>query len=440
MAERPRSSSSEWWRAAAGGAAVGAAAALALSWVARCSRARPVPPRDAEADTDGVRALVSQAIAGAMGAVQLYLGDKLELYATLRALCGADAARYVTVADLAAASGLDARWLREWCAQQAAMGILLLAAGGAPGEGPLRFRLPAAHAEVLADPSSTEYDIALVQMVPALVERARATLPECFRTGVGVPYNDAEISDAIDRHHRKHIRDTFFPVVVPLVETAAGEPLLAALARGIAVAEVGCGGGNLLIALATRYPRCEVHGFEVSDEALTLAAANVAASGCTNICLHDAKAEQLDGTNSFGAAKRAPFDLVLTFDVLHDATAPGEIARQVKAALTPDVGIWLLADINGRDSIEANVRENPAAAMMLSFSICLCMCSALASTDAAGRPNGAGLGTLGFTVPVARALLKEHGFGRVDVVLDGIDNTRWFAATVRAPAPRVVSV
>ena len=67
--------------------------------------------------------------------------------------------------------------------------------------------------------------------------------------------------------------------------------------------------------------------------------------------------------------------------------------------------------------------------------------SRLAGIDSARLcPNGAGLGTLGFTIPVARALLKKHGFGQVDVVLDGVDNTRWFAATVRAPAPRVVCV
>ena len=74
-------------------------------------------------------------------------------------------------------------------AQQAAAGFLICLDGHGKGEGDdeLRFRLPRACADVLSDPSHAEYDVGLVQMVPALVERARRTLPDAFRTGRGVP-------------------------------------------------------------------------------------------------------------------------------------------------------------------------------------------------------------------------------------------------------------
>lgn len=42
------------------------------------------------------------------------------------------------------------------------------------------------------------------------------------------------------------------------------------------------------------------------------------------------------------------------------------------------------------------------------------------------RAGGAGLGTLGFGIKMAKKMLKAGGFGSVRVVLDGVDNTRWF--------------
>jgi hypothetical protein len=43
---------------------------------------------------------------------------------------------------------------------------------------------------------------------------------------------------------------------------------------------------------------------------------------------------------------------------------------------------------------------------MYGFSVLCCMSSALS------EPNGAGLGTLGFTEPVARRMIAEAGFSR----------------------------
>ena len=74
-------------------------------------------------------------------------------------------------------------------------------------------------------------------MVPALVERARRTLPEAFRTGRGVPYDDADITEAIDRAHQRHIRDVLLPKVFPKL----GEAVVAKLHDGARVADLGCG-------------------------------------------------------------------------------------------------------------------------------------------------------------------------------------------------------
>lgn len=63
---------------------------------------------------------------------------------------------------------------------------------------------------------------------------------------------------------------------------------------------------------------------------------------------------------------------------------------------------------------------------MFAFSTCLCMSCSLSNPDKGdGKGNGKGLGTLGFTVPVARKLLREGGFEGIEV-LHEYSNTRWF--------------
>ncbi len=113
-----------------------------------------------------------------------------------------------------------------------------------------------------------------------------------------------------------------------------------------------------------------------------------------------------------------PFDVVTTFDVIHDAPDPSDLIRQVKSALSP-TGTWLLADMLGEDGVRNNVCRNPGASTLYAFSTCLCMSCALSTK------GGAGLGTLGFTVSVARRMLGEAGFSKIRV-LEEYANTRWF--------------
>ncbi len=53
------------------------------------------------------------------------------------------------------------------------MGVLVLQEGEGDDDASLRYRLPAAYGTVLADPSSDEYDIAMVQLVPSLLQVGR---------------------------------------------------------------------------------------------------------------------------------------------------------------------------------------------------------------------------------------------------------------------------
>ena len=395
------SQSAQLAAAAAAGVGLGIIATLSFQRGAR----RVDDDEDGEDDHGAARARVWRSIGGAVTAAQLYVGDKLGLYASLKFLC--ETAYAATPEDLAFHAHIDERWAREWLAQQAAAGFVKLLPG--TGDARLRFRLKRAYADVLADPNHEEYDISLVRMVPALVQRARTALPEAFRSGRGVAYDDEDISRAIDDAHAKHIRLVLLPVVLAKLGSIVDR-----LERGGAIADLGCGGGNLVIALARRFPLTKVVGFEVSATALAVARKRLAAAKLPNASVVDARETPM------GAA--GPFDLVTTYDVLHDAPKPEQLVEEAAAALAPG-GKWLLGDMAARDGVRENVERHPGAATMYAFSTCLCMACALS------EPGGRGLGTLGFSERVAREMVLDRGLFTECSVLHEADNTRWFEVT-----------
>ena len=98
---------------------------------------------EGEDDHAAARARVWRAIGGAMTAAQLYVGDKLGLYYTVARLCDLDG--FATSVSVAERAGLKVRWVREWLAQQAAAGFLVLLPGTGDGDDDLRYRITRAY-------------------------------------------------------------------------------------------------------------------------------------------------------------------------------------------------------------------------------------------------------------------------------------------------------
>ena len=385
--------------------------------------------KDPETDYTIGHGLVWNSITGSMNAAMMYVGDKLKLYETIHTMCSSPSSsspsssssdqttskvRSVTAVQLAQETGYNQRWLREWLAQQAAMGVLTLLPGDGNDDSDLKYRLPTATGEVLANPESSEYDISMIQVVPALVNRAKTMLPEAFSTGIGRPYDEPDVAEAIDRHHTNVVRDFVIPQVLPMAKDGL---ILKQLQDGCMVADLGCGAGVLLVMLAKQYPKSTFHGFEISTVALEKAAYNVASSKLTNVFLHDANqpGQQLGDMPG-------QFDLALIYDVLHDSTHPSDLVKQVYTSLKPNgLGHFLCGDIPSMPTVRENLTQTKAPATYYGFSTCLCMSCALSTKD------GAGLGTLGFSIPVAKQMLTANGFTTVDVLAED-KNVRWFLA------------
>ncbi len=333
-------------------------------------------------DEDRLKAtleLVFGYLGGAVTAGMIYLGDRLGLYRALQSTGPA------TSAELATATRLSERWVREWLRGQAAAGLLEHRDG--------RFGLSPEATLVLADESSPVFAAGGFCGLPqqlAVLER----LPESFRTGVGLPYDafGAEGSRGIERMFAPWFRTMLVPFALHRLDGVVPK-----LERGAIVADVGCGTGVALLEMAKAFPRSEFHGYEMSAHALARAAENLRAAGVANATFHDVAREPLP--------TEPTFDLVTTFDCIHDMAHPDAVIRAIRAALKPD-GTWLIGDIRCFPTFEKNLAEHPAAAMMYWFSVLSCMSSALS------EPGGAGLGTLGFSEETARAMTAAAGFSR----------------------------
>jgi 2-polyprenyl-3-methyl-5-hydroxy-6-metoxy-1,4-benzoquinol methylase len=184
------------------------------------------------------------------------------------------------------------------------------------------------------------------------------------------------------------------PKILPLLDGMVDR-----LERGGTVADVGCGAGVAQIEMARRFPNAELHGFDISRHAIERAAQLVADSGVTNVELHRAGGDALPAEPAY--------DLVLTFDCLHDMTHPEETMAAIRRAIRPD-GAWLVKDIRCTPEPRDNL-ANPMAAMMYGFSVTSCMSSALSEA------GGAGLGTLGLDPERLRAMALAADFSSVRV-------------------------
>jgi SAM-dependent methyltransferase len=319
---------------------------------------------------------------GEMVSLMIHIGDRLGLYKAL------DGTGPLSAAELAERTGLKERWLLEWLRGQAAARLLTYHEGD-------RFELNAVGAHVLAD---EEDSLAFAggafsgQTPPETVDK----LIDAFRTGIGLSYQDLGPNAAhrTERMLGPWTRQELVPRILPALTDVTDK-----LQAGAVAADVGCGGGVALIAMAQAYPRSEFHGYDPSQHAIDRCQEKVRELGLDNVRLFTAGGESLPDAPTY--------DFLITFDCVHDMTHPAEVIGAIRRSLKDD-GTWLIKDIRSQSEFKDNLK-NPLLAMFYGFSVSACMSSALS------EPDGAGLGTLGFNPEVAARMTREAGFSRFEM-------------------------
>ena len=333
----------------------------------------------ASIDSAKQEAFVGQVLANtsaAMVTTLAALGDRLGLFKTLAASGPA------TSAEIAARAGIVERYAREWLGGMTSAGYVTYDAATR------RFALPPEHAAALADEGGPMFFGGVFEMVlsaSSVVDR----VAEAFRAGGGVPQSayDDRFWDGMERFSGGWYDNLLVQRWLPAMPDVQRK-----LRDGADVADVGCGRGRALIRLAQAYPASRYVGYDAFAPSVERATAHAREAGVADRVHYEVRdaASDLPGR----------FDVITTFDVIHDAVDPVAVLRSIFRALKPD-GIYVCLDANCSDKLEENT--GPIGSMFHGISILYCMTTSLAG-------GGAGLGTLGLHEHKLRDLATVVGF------------------------------
>ncbi|HEV8574402.1 MAG TPA: class I SAM-dependent methyltransferase [Dehalococcoidia bacterium] len=291
-----------------------------------------------------------------------------------------------TSQQIADATGLNERYVREW------LGALVT--GGIVEYHPANktYRLPPEHAASITRAAGPN-NLAAFMQFGALMGNVEDQIVECFRKGGGVPYSAYPKFQQLMAEESAQVMDaTLIEVTLPLVSG-----LVEKLNSGIDVADIGCGQGHAINLMAKAFPNSHFVGYDFSDEGIAAGRAEAKELGLSNARFEVQDAATLDET--------ATYDLITVFDAIHDQAQPRKVLANLSKALKPD-GVFLCVDIQASSNLEENM-EHPLAPMLYGVSTMHCMTVSLAL-------NGEGLGTV-WGEQKAKELLTDAGFKQIDI-------------------------
>lgn len=315
-------------------------------------------------------------LAACYGGVMVSIGHRLGLYRALAAHGPA------TAYELAARTGCDERYVREWLNSQVASGYI------AYQDDTATYELPPEHVPVLADEQSAMFMPPAFD-VPASMWLDEDRTLEAFRTGAGVPWGEhhPRLHNGVAVFYRNAYGATLVPEWLPSLDGVTEK-----LAEGALVADVGCGHGYSTVLMASAFERSRFVGFDTHDASLDAARANARAAGVAErVEFHRADARSYPGKG---------YDLICFFDTLHDLGDPVGAARRAFDALAEN-GTLMVVEPFARDAVNDNVGSIGRLYYAASTVICL--------QHSRSEDAGAALGAQAGPARLA-AVFREGGF------------------------------
>jgi SAM-dependent methyltransferase len=305
------------------------------------------------------------------------VGHRLGLY---RALAEGPA----TAQELARRTGTDPRYVAEWLRGQAAGGYVSCDPAAA------RFSLTDEQAFALADPDGALYlPGAFLLALGAL--RAESQVTDAFRSGAGMGWHEhhEDVFSGCEMFFRPGYVANLTSSWIPALDGVAEK-----LAAGGRVADVGCGHGASTVLLAQAYPASAISGSDYHQASVDTARKRAADAGLADRARFEvASAQTFSGTG---------YDLVATFDCLHDMGDPVGAARHIRQAIDAD-GTWLIVEPLAGDTLAENL--NPVSRVYYSLSTFICV------PAARSQPGGFTLGSQAGEAAI-REITSQAGFSR----------------------------
>jgi 2-polyprenyl-3-methyl-5-hydroxy-6-metoxy-1,4-benzoquinol methylase len=328
------------------------------------------------------------------GAAMISVGHRLGLFDMLAGRAPS------TSAEIAKTAGLSERYVREWLAVMVTAGIVEYR----PQD--TTYWLPDEHAASLTRDAELG-NLAVYAQHIALFGKIEDRTIHIMETGEGTGYDDYPCFHQIMAEDSgQTVTAGLFDHILPLAPE-----LDARLSDGIDVLDAGCARGSALMAMAKRYPASRFTGYDLCADAIEFAQKTAQAEGLTNVIF-----ETRDLT---GYAEPDRWDLVTSFDAIHDQKDPLGLVKGICTSLRPG-GIYLVQDIGGSARLENNA-DFPMATLLYAVSLVHC-------TPVSIGQGGEGLGTM-WGWETAERYLGEAGFKSVERhVLPHDPMNVWFVA------------
>lgn len=318
------------------------------------------------------------------GALSLMIsvGHRTGLFDSMRGLPPA------TSQEIADKAGLNERYVREWLGAMVTGGVIEVE----PATN--KFVLPGEHAAFVTRPAGADNMAVFAQYIP-LLGSVEDEIVECFYKGGGVPYAKfPRFHDVMAEDSGQSVLSSLESHILPLVPGLADK-----LAAGIQILDVGCGRGRIMSRLAELFPKSRFTGMDLSSEAVLFAWQEAAEKKLRNVEFIVVNLSDFDEK-----AEREAFNLITTFDAIHDQSKPLNVLKGIHRALKPD-GVYLMQDIKGSSHIHKNI-DNPLGTLLYTVSCMHCMTVSLAQ-------GGEGLGAM-WGEEKTREYLKNAGFSSVE--------------------------
>jgi 2-polyprenyl-3-methyl-5-hydroxy-6-metoxy-1,4-benzoquinol methylase len=301
-----------------------------------------------ELDEDKLMGFVFRAVdevGATLNTALVVMGDRLGLY---RALAGAGP---LTPAELAQRTDVAERYVREWLNAQAAGGYVEYDADTG------RYTLPPEHAVALTDPDSPAFLPGFFQIALGTVSDS-PRIVDAARSGAGVGWHEHthDVFEGCERFFRPGYHANLISAWLPALHGVVGK-----LEAGARVADVGCGHGASTILMAQAFPESTFVGSDYHEDSIETARKRAEEAGVADRVWFEVAPA--------GAYTGKDYDLVTTFDCLHDMGDPVGAARHVLETLAPD-GTWMIVEPNAGDRVEDNL--NPVGRAYYGFSTFLC--------------------------------------------------------------------
>jgi SAM-dependent methyltransferase len=331
-------------------------------------------------DQEALQEFVGKAVGefgATVSAALVVIGDQLGIY---KAMANAGP---LTVAELAARTSTDERYLHPWLVNQAAGGYI--AHDATTG----RYWLPPEQAVALTDETSPFYVGGGFQVLTSAM-KAAPRIAENFKTGAGLAWgeHDAGLFQGTERFFRPGYEANLVQSWIPALDGVQQK-----LETGAVVADIGCGHGAHTLIMAEAYPNSRFFGFDSHAPSIERARELAANAGLAGRSIFEvASATDFPGSG---------YDLIAYFDSLHDMGNPEGALRHARQALKGD-GHLLIVEPMAGDRDEENF--NPVGRIFSAASVLICTPNAIAT-------GGEALGTIA-TEQELREVAQAGDFSR----------------------------